>query len=61
MMKKTTLALVMTVFAASSCFSAFFWADGPHGQPSQQQWQQGHGGQGGQTRRRTESFRLERP
>lgn len=47
MMKKTTLALVMTVFAASSCFSAFSWADGPQGQPSQQQWQQGHGGQGG--------------
>lgn len=44
-MKKTTLALVMTVFAASSSFSAFSRADGPQGQPSQQQ---GHGGQGGQ-------------
>ncbi|MFC0142154.1 RcnB family protein [Erwinia mallotivora] len=36
-MKKTTLALLMTVFTASTLFSGVTQADGPPGQPWQQQ------------------------
>ena len=44
-MKKTTLALLMTVFTASTLFSPLSQAEGPPGQ----QWHQqgGHGGHGG--------------
>lgn len=42
-MKKTTLALLMTVFTASALFSAATQAEGPPGQ----QWHQGHDGHGG--------------
>lgn len=41
-MKKTTLALLMTVFTASTLFSTVSQADGPPGQPWHQQG--GHGG-----------------
>ncbi|MGE9553707.1 RcnB family protein [Erwinia amylovora] len=44
-MKKTTLALLMTVFTASTLFSTVTQADGPPGQPWHQQG--GHDGHGG--------------
>ncbi len=48
-MKKTTLALVITLFSTSACLSTFSYADGPGGQQNQQwqprQGQQDHGGQ----------------
>jgi Ni/Co efflux regulator RcnB len=44
-MKKTTLALLMTVFTASTLFSTVSQADGPPGQPWHQQG--GHDGHGG--------------
>lgn len=44
-MKKTTLALLMTVFTASTLFSTVTQAEGPPGQPWHQQG--GHDGHGG--------------
>ncbi|XBS69337.1 RcnB family protein [Acerihabitans sp. KWT182] len=46
-MKKTTLAMVITLIATSTCLPMASYAD-DHGGPDNQKWhQQGHPGQGG--------------